>query len=61
MNESTVATNKVKQDKMVKNDNTVELSDYYVNKPWKAIEDLPSHLPFSDEYKAYHTRALPRL
>lgn len=39
---------KVGRNKEIKTENTVEQEDYYVNKPWKAIEDLPSHLPFSE-------------
>lgn len=61
MKESAVLGQARNKDKPVKTENMIELQDYYVNKPWKAIEDLPTHLPFSEQYKSYHTDSLPKL
>lgn len=49
------AENKVKvvRDKVAVtgSENFKELKNYYVNKPWKQVQDLPTHLPFSEEYQ----------
>lgn len=61
MQESMITTMKAQKSKELSTKNITEQQDYYVNKPWKLIEDLPSHLPFSDQYKQYHTESIPKL
>lgn len=48
MTESYVKCPQANKDKVPKEQTFTELQNYYVNKPWKTIQDLPSHLPFSD-------------